>query len=183
MEDRAHETSNIAQKAVGQLGLAEKRIQELEAEQQAAQTCINDSQTKIRVVGEALRQERLRVEAAENHIHQLEARAAAAEARAKENEGALARVEDAIRTQILGQVGSTSKNSIAAGFNGGTSRVFEGRPVRWVFYETPMEPTPNKAQRIGYKDWIRRTQRQVSVIEFSGGAASRGSDLGFLVRA
>src|SRR5271170_5503462 len=130
MEDRAQETSNIAQKAVEQLELAEKRIQELEAEQQAAQACISDSRIKIQEVGEALRQERSRVEAAENHIHQLETRAIAAEARAKENESALARVEDAIRTQILGQAGSTSKNSSAGSFNVGVSRVFEGRPVR-----------------------------------------------------
>lgn len=118
IEVRANETEkdarDLAERAIEKLQLAEKRIQELEADRRADEACINEARAKIQEAGEALRLERLRVEAAETQLCQLELRARSAEARADESENALARIEVAIRSQILGQRRSTSNKSTAA---------------------------------------------------------------------
>ena len=88
-------------KAVEELKQAEKRVQELEAERRAAEACVSGAQVKINEATEALKLERSRVEAAENRICDIEARARVAEARARELGDLLVRVEEAIRTQIL----------------------------------------------------------------------------------
>jgi chromosome segregation ATPase len=107
IEDRASEAEKyargVAEKAVARLQIAEERIRELEVQRGADAACINDARIKIQEAAELLRRERARVEAAENQLHKLEIRAQTAEAHAEECESALARIESAIRTQLLRQ--------------------------------------------------------------------------------
>jgi len=107
IENRATEFESrargLAEQANEKLKLAERHIHDLEVKQQAAETCIQQAHLKLQEAGEALKRERARVQAAENRLPQLEMRARSAEARAQECERALSRIEDAIRTQILGQ--------------------------------------------------------------------------------
>lgn len=118
IEDRAneveHRARSLAEEAVEQLQLAEKRIQELEAKQQAAEACIDEANMRLQEAEEALKAERSRVKVAEDQLPRLEMRARAAEARATECENALARIEDAIRTQILRQGRPAAHRSAAA---------------------------------------------------------------------
>ena len=117
IEDRANETEraarNLIERAVGQLELAEKRIQELEAEKRAAEASISEAHAKIQEAAEGLKLERSRVDAAENQLCQIEMRARTAEAHASETGNTLARIEEALRTQILGRRGSVSKSTAA----------------------------------------------------------------------
>lgn len=107
IENRANEFESrargLAEEATEKLKLAERHIHDLEAQQRAAETCIQQAHIKLQEAGEALKRERARVQAAENRLPQLEMRARSAEARAQECEHALARIEDAIRSQILRQ--------------------------------------------------------------------------------
>jgi hypothetical protein len=57
----------------------------------------------IKDAARVLNAERSRLRAAEDQFRRLEARASAAEARARESENMVARVEEAIRTQLLRQ--------------------------------------------------------------------------------
>jgi chromosome segregation ATPase len=82
---------------------AGERIQELEAERETTHGHINEANAMVREAAEALRLERARVKAAEEQLRQLDVRARNAEARAKKSENALAQVEHAIRTHLLGQ--------------------------------------------------------------------------------
>jgi len=105
IEDHANETVkyalDVADKAIQKLQLAEKRIEELETDLQAAQACISEARVKIKESDEATKVERLRVEATERKMCQIEMRARTAEAQARENANAMTRIEEAIRTQIL----------------------------------------------------------------------------------
>jgi chromosome segregation ATPase len=118
IENRANEFENrargLAEEATAKLKLAEEHIQQLEAQQRAAQTCIKQAHLQLQEAGEALKRERARVQAAENRLPQLEMRARSAEARAQECENALNRIEDAIRTQILRQGPAASNKSTVA---------------------------------------------------------------------
>jgi chromosome segregation ATPase len=117
IEDRASDTERrakeIAEKAIQKLELAERRIQELEVDHQAARDAIAETQAKLREAEKALSLERSRVKAAEDQIRQIELRATAAETSARETENTLARIEDAIRTQLL-QGRSTHSQPAAA---------------------------------------------------------------------
>jgi hypothetical protein len=84
MEDRANETEklalSIAARAVEELQLAEKLIQELDAVRIAAEVWINEARVTIREAAKALTLERLRVKSAEDQLGQIELRASIAEA-------------------------------------------------------------------------------------------------------
>jgi hypothetical protein len=105
LKDRTVEIEKHARRiyeiANEKLQLAEKRIQELEAENQAAKGLISEGRVKIIEADEALKLERSRVETAEKQICEIEMGARIAEARARESMDAIVRIEDAIRTQIL----------------------------------------------------------------------------------
>ena len=92
---------SIADKAIQRLQLAEGRIEELETELQSAQVCIREARVKIKELVESANFERSRLEAAERKMCQIEMRARTAEAQAKENANTVARIEEAIRVQIL----------------------------------------------------------------------------------
>jgi hypothetical protein len=117
IEDRACETErrarSIAERAIEKLKLAERRITELEVEKRAAEDSLAEAHVKIQKTAEALHLERLRVKAAEDLVAQIELRAAAAETHAGESENALARLEYAIRTQLL-QGRTLPSRSVAA---------------------------------------------------------------------
>ena len=87
--------------SVQKLYLAQKRIEELEAELRASQVCISDARMKLKEADSIVRAGQARLEAAEKKMCDLEMRARVAETQAKENANAVARIEDAIRTQIL----------------------------------------------------------------------------------
>lgn len=79
IEDRAYETEQhartIAERAVEKLRIAEECIRYLEAQQQAAQARISETNIEIQIVREALKHERFRVAAAENQLRELKVRA------------------------------------------------------------------------------------------------------------
>jgi chromosome segregation ATPase len=93
MEDRAQ---SIAEDAVEKLQLASNRIQALEAERRAAEARIHEAE-------ETLKRAASRIAVAEERLAQAERIARAAETRASEAEKALIRIEDAVRTRLLGQ--------------------------------------------------------------------------------
>jgi chromosome segregation ATPase len=93
IEDRAR---GLAEDAVEQLQLANTRIHALEAERRAAETRAQDAE-------DALKRAASRIAAAENQLAQAERIARAADMRANETEKALIRIEDAVRTRLLGQ--------------------------------------------------------------------------------
>jgi len=72
------QTKKIADRTLERLQLAQKRILELEAEQQAARVCIKDAQVEIHEAREALKLERLRADALENQRHELQPHATTA---------------------------------------------------------------------------------------------------------
>jgi chromosome segregation ATPase len=92
VEDRAR---SIAEDAVGKLQQANDRIQGLEAERRAAEVRIQEAE-------EALKRAAARIAVAEDRLIQAERLAKAADARASEAEKALMRIEDAVRTRLLG---------------------------------------------------------------------------------
>ena len=106
LENRADENERyaqaIAEKAVGKLSAAAERIRKLEAEQRAAQDKIDKAHVMFRETAEAIKLEQSRARAAEEQVRQLELRVRNAEVRASEGENAIAQVEDAIRTHLLG---------------------------------------------------------------------------------
>ena len=104
VEDRAR---NIAEDAVGKLQLANDRIQVLEAERRAAEV-------RIREAEEALKRAVARIAIAEDRLVQAERLAKAADTRASEAEKALMRIEDAVRTRLLGEQRRAAGNKIAA---------------------------------------------------------------------
>ena len=107
LENRANENAKYAQtlaeKAVEKLQQAGERIQDLEAERETTRGHIDEANAMVREAAEALKLERSRVKAAEEQLRQLEVRVRNAEARAEKSGNALAQVEHAIRTRLLGQ--------------------------------------------------------------------------------
>jgi chromosome segregation ATPase len=101
IENQAIEAEKTLDQSHQQLQLARKRIEELEAEKRTAELWISEARTKLKESDEAARVERARLEAAERKMCELEMRARKAEAHAKENANAVARIEEAIRTQLL----------------------------------------------------------------------------------
>lgn len=118
IEGHAHDIESrarmLAEDAIKKLESAEKQIQLLEQKQAAAEAYIHDIKAKFEEAREALANERARVQATENLLPQLEMRARTAEARAEECEGALARIETAIRTKILKEESSARRRAHAA---------------------------------------------------------------------
>lgn len=100
-ENREYAQS-LTQKVVAKLRAAEERIRELEAAQRAAQVKIDDANVMAQKAGEDLRSEQSRARAAEEQVRQVELRVKSAEDRASEIGKAVAQVEEAIRTQLLG---------------------------------------------------------------------------------
>jgi len=107
IENRSDETAkyaqSLAERAVEKLRAAEERIQEFEAERRAVQDCINKANGMAQEAAEALNRERSRVKACEEQLRDLELRTRNAEARAEQSESAVAQIESAIRTHLLGQ--------------------------------------------------------------------------------
>lgn len=91
---------NFAEKVIEELKLAEERIYELEKQQREGEAHLNDARAKLQRAGEVLENERARMVAAENRMAELEKRAKSAEERAEECNKTVARIEDAIRTEI-----------------------------------------------------------------------------------
>jgi chromosome segregation ATPase len=98
IESQATEAERLSYQ---RLQVAQKRIEELEADKRTAELWISDARTKLKDLDETARVERARLEAAERKMCDLEMRAKTAEAQAKENANAVARIEEAIRTQLL----------------------------------------------------------------------------------
>ena len=101
IENQAIEAEKTLDQSHQQLQLARKRIEELEAEKRTAELWISEARTKLKELDEAARVERARLEAAVRKKCELEMRARKAEAHAKENANAVARIEEAICTQLL----------------------------------------------------------------------------------
>jgi DNA repair ATPase RecN len=106
IEDRASAEEGMLCK---KLELAEKRIEELEAELRSAQQCIGEARAKLRESEETSKIDQSRLQAAEKRMCELEMRARTAEGQAKDNSNTLARIEEAIRAQILSKRLPTSK--------------------------------------------------------------------------
>ena len=102
LNENAEYAQTLTQRVVAKLRAAEERIRELEAAQRAAQVKIDDANVMAQKAREDLRSEQSRARAAEEQVHQLELRVMSAETRASEGGKAVAQVEDAIRTQLLG---------------------------------------------------------------------------------
>jgi chromosome segregation ATPase len=106
LEDRLNENAayaqSLTQKVVEKLRAAGERIRELQAAQGAAQVKIDDANVMAQKANEDLRSEQSRARAAEEQARRFESRVESAEARASELGKAVAQVEDAIRTQLLG---------------------------------------------------------------------------------
>lgn len=99
IEGQSQDTDSRARVLVQRaLELAEARVQAAEA---ASESVINEADAKVRELESALRQTQAELAAATVQISAAEMRANAAEARASEAMNALARIEDAIRTQIF----------------------------------------------------------------------------------
>jgi hypothetical protein len=110
IEDRANET----EKTLSQnLELAQKRIAELEADLHSSERRLTEMQLKLKESEEISRTDRSRLEVAEKRICELEMRARTAEALAKNNSHTLARIEEAIRTQILEKRLPTNKLTLS----------------------------------------------------------------------
>ena len=118
IEDQAHEFGNraraLAEGAIQKLQLAEDTIQALRDDKVAAEASIAQLHDEVRALGEALKRERARVQAAENRLPQLEMRARTAEARAQECDNTLSRIEEAIRTKLLREGSSANRRAAAA---------------------------------------------------------------------
>ncbi len=96
-----NQASEAEKTSYQKLELARKRIEELESELRSAQRYISEARVRLKAADDSARADRSRVEAAEKKMCDLEMRARTAEAQAKENATALARIEEAIRTQLL----------------------------------------------------------------------------------
>ena len=104
LETRANETearaSSIVKGAIQKLELAQSRIQSLESERRAD---AQQAALKLQELVMALEQAELRIAAFQSRLVEAEVKAQNAESRASESERTLARLEEAIRTQLLGQ--------------------------------------------------------------------------------
>ena len=111
IENQATEAEKVSYQ---KLQIAQRRIEELEADKRTAELWISDARTKLKELDEAARVERVRLEAAERKMCELEMRARTAEGQAKENANAVARIEEAIRTQLLAKRLPANKLALSA---------------------------------------------------------------------
>lgn len=104
IEDRARDTEARARalcaSAIERLRLAEQRV---EAADSARREVIQDTGRKLQDVSRTLKLAQQRIDAAEARAQAAESRALAAEAAAQDARRALARVEAAIRSRLLGE--------------------------------------------------------------------------------
>jgi DNA repair ATPase RecN len=101
IKDIENQAAEVEKTAYQKLHVAQKRIEELEAELKSAQVCINEARLKLRESEEITKMERSRLDTAEKRMCELEMLARTAEAKANENANSVARIEEAIRTQLL----------------------------------------------------------------------------------
>jgi hypothetical protein len=101
IKDIESQASNAEKTSYQKLQIAQKRIEELEAELRSAQSCINEARVKLKESNELAKAEKSRLDEAERRMCELEMRARTAEMQARENANSVLRVEEAIRTQIL----------------------------------------------------------------------------------
>jgi chromosome segregation ATPase len=104
----------LAKRLVAELEHAEQRLCSAEAERRAFEADINEANRKIREVSIALENTKSLVASTQAELSAAEQRADAAEERAKESSATLVRIEDAIRTQLLGAVHATNNLAAAA---------------------------------------------------------------------
>ncbi len=118
IEDRVTETEvyarNLSASALEKLQLSESRAQSAEIARRAAEADMNNAMARVQELEDSLAQAESRTSTAEAQLSAAEQRADAAETRASETERALVRVEDAIRSQLLGVARKASRNLIRA---------------------------------------------------------------------
>jgi septal ring factor EnvC (AmiA/AmiB activator) len=111
IEDRASvveaRARSLAEDAVEKLQVATNCIESLE-------TGRRETEKRIQETESALERAEARIAAGEDQLSQAELRARTAETRASEAEKALIRIEDAIRTHLLGQRRGVSSNLAVA---------------------------------------------------------------------
>jgi len=115
VEDHATETQyraqSLATRAVEEF---EARAQASESKRSAAEAALGEANDRAQEAEDILDQAEARSAALETQLTALERRANAAEMRASEAENTLRCVEDAIRTEILGQRHATVSNCAVA---------------------------------------------------------------------
>jgi hypothetical protein len=117
-EDHANEIQNCAQslaaRAVEELKFFEARAQASESRRSVAEAAVSEANDRAQEAEDMLEHAQARTAALETQITTPVRRANAAEMRASEAENTLRRVEDAIRTEILGQRHATVSNFAVA---------------------------------------------------------------------
>ncbi len=117
MEQRAADIESraqaLAKRVISELELAEQRLCSAEAERQETEAGINKANLRVHEADIALENAESLIAATEAKLSAAEQRADAAEERAKETGAALVRIEDAIRTHLLG-AGEVASNNLAA---------------------------------------------------------------------
>ena len=112
IKDIENQASEAEKAAYQKLQIAQKRIEELETELKSAQLCINEARVKLKESNELAKAEKSRLDEAERRMCELEMRARTAETQARENANSVARVEEAIRTQILAKRQPANKTTL-----------------------------------------------------------------------
>ncbi len=104
-EDRVSDVEaraqTLAQRAMEEIKLAERRVDELDEERRAIESRLNEANTRIKECEIALEKSDTRNAIAEAKLIAAEHRAREAESRAKAARAALVRIEEAIRTHLL----------------------------------------------------------------------------------
>lgn len=107
LENHSAETEararDLTERAVEQLRAAEDELHSVEAERQANETRLKEIIAKFQMTQDTLEKMRARNEHLEARLSDAEKRAQASDMRANEAKESLQRIEDAIRSQLLGQ--------------------------------------------------------------------------------
>jgi uncharacterized protein (DUF3084 family) len=104
----------LAKRVIAELELAKQRLCSAEVERQTSDANINKANLRVHEADIELANAESLIASTEAKLSAAEERADAAEARVKEAEKALIRIEDAIRTHLLGQRPGASSNLAAA---------------------------------------------------------------------
>jgi chromosome segregation ATPase len=117
-EDRATDIEARAQKlanrTIEQLKLAEQRLNAVDAERQAIEASVGDAHGRVEELETALRTSEVCISVAEAQLTAAERRAQEAEKRASESRAKLLRIEEAIKTHLLGTRQTESMKLVAA---------------------------------------------------------------------